>query len=370
MKPGACLVNLPVLSRFAAAATVGLSGGLCGAQITFHLLPIPAGMSGGSAADGVSADGSVVVGGIGGSDVRWVGQQVEVMPSIGTNASLHAVSGDGSSAIGTNHSMNPSRGFRWGPSGVETLNIMEAYGVNYDGSVVVGDTLVQGSNAPWACRLSGAGVQVIANEGSQANGVSADGNVVAGSYYPNPALTVQRAFRWTTAGLQDLGTLPGYSSSEGRGTSADGSRLFGRCSDTQNSVPYRTFVWTAGQGMMDIGLLPTAVASQPDAMSADGHVIVGQATVPMGGQYGFTPFVWIEGQGVIDFRSLLGGAGFDMSSYASLYFGGLSADGTTIVGYGYRSSSVDAWVVTIPSPASGLFVLLGFAGMSRRRSRT
>jgi probable HAF family extracellular repeat protein len=73
------------------------------------------------------------------------------------------------------------------------------------------------------------------------HGVSADGAVVVGRMTNSAGW--YRAFRWTEAGgMEDLGTLPGGTSSEAFGVSADGSIVVGSSDAGGSTAP------SAGQG--------------------------------------------------------------------------------------------------------------------------
>lgn len=336
------------------------SNATCFGGITLRLLPMPAGAAGGSYASAVSADGSVIVGGAGSLGARWSGDHAEVAPF-----PLGAVSGDGRTAVGNDFTASPFHALRWTDDGVSSLGITDVFAINYDGSVTVGWTEVAPSNSLYACRQSSSGVEVFGTAGSRANGVSADGSVVVGTYYPDPSTSTNRAFRWTGQELQDLGTLPGYSDAYAYGVAADGTRVVGKC--WAMGQGYRSFVWTAGQGMVDLGLTPGAASTQAEHISADGRVVIGQCNVWTGMGYELEPFVWVEGEGIMDFRALLGGAGVDLSEWTDLYLNGCSADGLTIVGTGYRSADAEAFVVTTPAPSAGIVLLMAAAGASRRK---
>lgn len=106
---------------------------------------------------------------------------------------------------------------------------------------------------------------------SEAYAVSADGSVVVG--YSRNAAGNDRAFRWTSAGMSDLGSLLGGTDSIAHGVSADGSVVVGQSNG-------HAFRWTAA-GTIDIGDLGggDAVAT---AVSANGGVIVGYASTAVG----------------------------------------------------------------------------------------
>jgi probable HAF family extracellular repeat protein len=88
-----------------------------------------------------------------------------------------------------------------------------------------------------------------------------------------------RAFRWTEAGgMEDLGTLPGGTSSEAFGVSADGSIVVG--SSDAGGV-YRAFRWTEAGGMEDLNVAYANLLDDgsyletAQAISPDGRYIVG-----------------------------------------------------------------------------------------------
>jgi probable HAF family extracellular repeat protein len=150
---------------------------------------------------------------------------------------------------------------------------------------------------------------------SEAWGVSADGAVVVGWSYN--AAGYNRAFRWTVdGGMQDLGTLGG-SSSEAWGVSADGAVVVGW---SYNATQYHAFRWTASGGMQDLGSLGGG-GSWAYGVSADGSVVVGLAYNAAG--Y-WRAFRWTVDGGMQDLGTL--GGGYSQAS-------GVSADGAVVVGW-------------------------------------
>lgn len=203
------------------------------------------------------------------------------------------------------------------------------YAISADGSIVGGSTdspsdlslasvgMAGGSMSP----LSGLDMVRGAVLGLSADGSVAVGAAVLGGQY--------RAFRWTSAGLTDLGTLDGLGQSEARGVSGDGNVVVGEA--VLASGAKRAVRWTQAGGIENIAAGAPSGDSSAAAASYDGDVVVGvktRGTVTHA-------FRWTQAGGLVDLGSLLGGPNADPESEAT----GVSRDGSVVVGSSQASSS-------------------------------
>jgi uncharacterized membrane protein len=257
----------------------------------------------GGAAFAVSADGSIVAGRSGSFAVRWVGssmQDLRVAPELNTSAVGAGESGDGSVIVG---SAGINQAFRW--------------------TATVG--------AQWLA------IPISATN-SAANGVSADGNMVAGLIRVGGH---DHAFRWIigSPGL-DIGVLAGGTASVATTISASGMAMAGYGDNLVSSA--RAFRWSAAQGMIDLGILPGSSQSFAFGIGADGSAVVGYTVL------GSTEraFLWIPAFGMLDLNDYLPQLGVDLSDWQLTRAQAISADGTAIVGYGlFQGLTLHGWVV-------------------------
>jgi probable HAF family extracellular repeat protein len=214
----------------------------------------------------------------------WLG----MLPD-GGESEAWGVSADGSVVVGGDYNApDQPRAFRWtAAGGMQDLGTLpggccsSAWGVSADGSVVVG--YAQNAAGQWrAFRWTAAGgmqdLGTLGGDESGAWGVSADGSVVVG--WADNAAGRSRAFRWTAAGgMQDLGTLGG-DRSWAYGVSADGSVVVGEAENAAGQI--RAFRWTAARGMEDLNLTYAhlltngSVLEVASAISPNGRYIVGR----------------------------------------------------------------------------------------------
>lgn len=153
---------------------------------------------------------------------------------------------------------------------------------------------------------------------SYANAVNANGTVVVGhSSTPDGG----RAFRWTsTDGMVSLGTLPGGTGSAAWGVNVDGSVIVGHSSTPNSDVAIR---WTSGGGMVSLGTLAGGNSSRALGVNADGSVVVGYS----GSTDGMRAFRWTSSGGMVSLGTLTGGGG----SYVN-FASAVNADGSVVVG--------------------------------------
>ena len=352
-----------------------------------------------SQAWGVSADGSTIVGysnsAFGTEAFRWTAASgITGLGDIdGGNffSRAHAVSGDGSRIIGYGTyagSASYTEAVHWtgtaGPTGTGDLPWnppihSAAQGVSDDGEVIVGmgqtsiSSIDSGLHA-FRWTASG-GMQDLGlmpgmtwiGARTYANGTSADGSVVVGTGL-NVAFN-DEAWIWTQAGgMVGLGDLSGGSfQSEAWAVSADGLTVVGR---GQSASGREAFVWTEAGGMVGLSYSPEGSGSYSCAfdVTADGVLVVGSYNNL---EFNQRAFLWDDGHGMRDLTTILTDSGVDLSGWTLEVATGISADGTVIVGRGYNpSGQIEAWVATIPEPATLSLLALGLGALAiRRRGR-
>jgi probable HAF family extracellular repeat protein len=298
------------------------------------------------------------------------------LPAAAAYSDARGVSSDGNVIIGIARSLaseasgNPYEAFRWTQS-MSMQGLGDLPGGNYesssnacsaDGSTIVGMS------------ISGIGYEAFRwteDDGivglghlpdgvfSGATGVSADGTVIVG-YSESGSESAYEAFRWTEAGdMQGLGDLPGGGFySDAAAISADGTTIIGY-SDSGLGTGYEAFRWTQADGMQGLGSLGSQ--SFLWAISGDGSVVVGE------NQDG--ALVWDAIGGVRNLESVLESYGVVTNGWTLSQATDVSHDGLTIVGYGINpDGNKEAWIATIPEPATlGVLALGGLAVLRRRR---
>ena len=317
----ASLIVLALCTRDVASPLVASAGGGTAQTVIWP---------GGLIAYGVSADGSVVVGR--GSGFRWTAagglQNLGDFGAFG-GSTAYSVSADGSVVVGeASAPLSQSHAFRWTVAdGMHDLGTFggiysAAYSVSADGSVVVGKSDDATGNARPFRWTAATGMQDLGGPNGYALDVSADGSVVvgyafdvSGNYHP---------FRWTAAGgMQVLAPF-------GRafGVSADGSVVVGEASGN-------AFRWTAAGGIQNLGTLGGPGGSTAYGVSADGSVVVGDAADPIGAARAFR---WTAATGMQNLTTIYTGAIGSGSFFETAY--AISANGSTIVGWGYNRQNL------------------------------
>jgi len=265
---------------------------------------------------GVSAHGAVVVGDIDGGGVeafRWTEStgliRFDTLHDGSVNSKVaNGISADGQVIVGTAIVFSVpshSEAFRWTQSaGVMTLGSLvsdalgnsHASGVSGDGSVVVGSSEPASdfSSTHWEAfrwtQCDGmVGLGDLSGDGffSAATGVSSDGLVVVGN---SESASGREAFRWAhDTGMVGLGDLPGGSFfSYAHDVSGDGSVVVG---ESRAALGSEAFIWDGTNGMRNLGDvlvsdygldLTSWILLSARGISDDGLTIVGEGVNPAG----------------------------------------------------------------------------------------
>ena len=224
-----------------------------------------------------------------------------------------------------------------------------ASGVNYDGTVVVGD---EGTELFMWTEQNGA--MTIGGVAPQGYGgrpdVSADGSKIAGtSINPSTGLGELSVYDvdsglWTNLG--GIGGSSGNSTSSSWGISQDGTSIVGL--GWVNAGSAHAIQWSAATGMVDLGSTVSGSSSRANDCNGDGSVVVGWQDSTTGFRQGA---IWVNGV-----QQLLTHPGGGASEAGSVSF-----DGTTVGGSGGSSNNYEAWRYNIntgmenigPAPVNG-----------------
>ncbi len=349
-------------------AAIGLAAPLALAQTIVDLGRLPGGAW--TFASAISDDGTVVVGDgeiAGGSYRAWRWTAATGLVSLGvasgkTYSGSMCVSGNGLVVAGVSGS-GYDIASRWTQAtGMVSLGSLAsgqpsfAFGINADGSVVVGDGYLAdgtqrafrwtsaGGLTPLAQRLPGC-------DHSLALAISADSSTIAGYCYNNaPSLIYPTACRWLADGtVWSLGTLPGKAVSVPGSISGNGSVIVGYAADGdgQNS---RGFRWTAATGMQEIGSIPGALGAVAGSLNSDGSIVTGY--------YMDTPstvraLIWSSAHGAQDMEAYLNAQGVSTAGW-ELGTAGISADGSTLFGWGVHAGQGTTWYISLGCVAPGI----------------
>ena len=312
-----------------------------------------------SRAEGVSGDGSVVVGQgsstSGFEAIRWTGETGMVglgdLSGGSFSSAANGASGDGSVVVGGGNSTSGFEAFHWTsdtamvglsdlPAG--TFN-SRAFGISADGEVVAG----QGNSAAgfeafrWtsATGMVGLGDLTGGIFNSEARGISADGLAIVGA---SSSASGTEAFQWTSGGgMVGLGDVTGGNFySFARATSADGSVVVG---ESESDSGVEAFHWTTDNGMVGLGdLAGGSYFSAANAVSGDGSVVVGRGSTASGDE----AFIWDATNGLRNLRDELAATlGAALTGWTLTSAEAISADGRTVVGFGTNpAGNQEAWL--------------------------
>ena len=264
---------------------------------------------------------------------EWVGGPTGIWHS----GYIQDVNEDGSVVVAALYANGRNGAWRWSEeTGWEDIGGLPgalsayAYGVNADGTVVVGQSSSTLTSAfRW---VEGEGMENLGHLGgwyAYASDVNDAGDVVVG--YSTLSSGLGHAFRWVEGeGMSDLGTLVGGANSNAHGVNADGTVVVGW---SQVEVPVQAatdgtgpvtqnhaFRWVEGEGMHDLGTIGRYQGSSGEDVNADGSVVVGIVDTDSGSR----AFRWVEGEGLTNLGTLVGGTW----SYAF----SVSDDGNIVVG--------------------------------------
>jgi probable HAF family extracellular repeat protein len=352
------------------------------------------------------------------------------LPSLVSNypAYVEGLSGDGSTALGQADPVPPgsagTNAVAWRSTGIQDFGRLGgfdacAFGSSHDGSVAVGYSDLSGPQSVPVRFAGGQITQLVPwPTGYIATSCSADASVIAGlGQYGSGA------WRWTESGTQSLAALAGFPRTQAFGVSANGQVIAGSSNVDDGSLnPGRAVIWTnggaptelqmpatlshrttardispdgsaiVGSGMdpfnlqhavlwlngapMDLGALPSSVPgekgmSRAHAVSANGAVVGG-----MSGHTGSTvgvihdpaAFLWTPQTGMVDLKQYLESQwSMNLTGWWLYDVTGISDDGRVIVGNGRDPTGLGhPWVAVIPAPG-GLLLMASLFACGRRR---
>lgn len=345
-----------------------------------------------SRAEGVSSDGSVIVGV---SASSFSSQEAFVWTSAGGMVGLGGlsnlsraswalgVSADGTRVVGYSTSDNGQEAFLWdalgGLTGLGDLPggpvQSAALDISADGSTIVGTCLTNVACGSFGCMIDDdvciwdglGGISGLGLPGGGGNGgraVDANGSSIVGT-------RGLQGFSWTsTAGVSQINSsIPGVTFSLPNDVSSDGRYVVGRANTPSGG---QAFLFDRSSGSQSLlGDLPGgAVNSFAAAVSSDASVVVGGSTTSAGD----TAFIWDSTNGMRSLEGVLIASGVDITGWRLTAATDVSPDGSVIVGVGINPAGrTEAFRAVVPEPSvslalAPLVLLLGVLSRGRRFS--
>ncbi len=221
------------------------------------------------------------------------------------------------------------------------------------------------------------GFRVYGVSGMLADGTALRDRVILVQNSPRGTLVLHNIPAPRAAGVLAMGgfaatrrrrRLPGSTSTGVLGLSRDGTTITGVASlpdGPSGEFRSRGFRWTSA-GMADLGLPAGMDYVYPLSVSGNGGVIVGAFGNAADGD---RAFIWTPQTGVTDLSTYLTSLGVNLTGWSSLANGwAVSADGRTITGWGIYHELDTSYVATIPTPgAAGVLAMCGLMATLRRR---
>ncbi len=258
------------------------------------------------------------------------------------------ISGDGSTVVGYSLvGTNQGSAFKFVSGSLIDIGDLaggtfagNALGVNIDGNVIAGQG--NGTNGTEACSWTngasavGLGGGFIGGlYGSSITASNADGSVLVGSYTTTG--NDIRACKWVNGSLIPLDSgISGYTFIYATGVSDDGSVIAGVATDINGDYLPATITGTT------FALLPTFLPTNNfydvGGVSADGRVIVGNGQRTVGSSVRNVACRWVDGQ--IEYLGNLGGSFILSRAYDC------SADGSVVVGYSNSTAGLVSFIWT------------------------
>ena len=321
-----------------------MGGGAYAAEVGMEAMGTLPGGAGWGGATGVNADGTVVVGYSdtgedGGSHAyRWTGGEAVDLGTLGgTSSGAMSVSADGNTIVGYSRLADGSTSaFKWTAEGgivnLGNLGVLYsvAFDVSGDGNTIVGRSA--GARSPFTEAFIWTEAEGMRFLGSlpggalksTARGVNFDGSVVVGE--ATNADAGMEAYRWTAeTDMVGLGFLEGGNWSKGNDVSDDGAVVVGSGRNAANGT--EAFRWE--NGVME-GLGNGGFASGAYAVSGDGTTIVGYLENAMT-EKGFR---WTEEKGMQSLAEWLADDGYILNGWGDMWASDVNSDGSVVVGEG------------------------------------
>ena len=336
-----------------------------------------------SRANAISADGSLIVGdsliysnnsGGGVAYEGFVWDEVNGMTGLGDlpghtfNSQANGISGDGSLVVGRSNGSG-TEGVIWDQvNGLQSIGQLlgltpgvdrpyptEMFDISTDGSTVVGYSINDGAIV-WDRQNGTIKTLQTPNNSffpTQAFGVSGDGSKIVGVGISSRN---SEGFIYDEInGLRSIGTLSNGTNrqfSVAHEISTDGSLVVGRSASSYNqsrsSYNFEAIIWDEIDGIQPLGYLSLhnngSYYSEAFSVSGDGSTVVG-TSIDTDAYRGFN---WNKAHGMQDIESILTNAGIDIRGWNLTQINSISDDGSTIVGSGTNpDGNTEAWIATL-----------------------